>query len=244
MVHFLRHRAAAVFEASIVSLLLIVLVGALSVQTGAFGTARAGTASIAGVAYEDADRDGVRDVGEPALVGHQLFLITNSGTYVGTTLTGADGAYRFEGLSDGGYRLVYAEETWAAMREGWTPTTTGSVFPEANITLSGSATADFGWRPVSRSTNVEEPISSFTGPSGLRVRSYTDAIDARSIHDVLASGLIGPEAGSVTVFFGIGEYSSTSTSVAGSNGSYSGFSAYVYVTYLSWLIRSRDDAEP
>ncbi len=51
MVHFLRHRAAALVEASIVSLLLVVLIGALGVQTGAFGTAKAGTASIAGVAY-------------------------------------------------------------------------------------------------------------------------------------------------------------------------------------------------
>lgn len=195
-----------------------------------------GTSSITGFAFADADADGVFDPSESVFSGHQLYLFAADGAYLGTTLTGADGAYRFDGLADGPYLITYAEASWAPMRQESVPTTTGSAFPELGIQLAGLAVGDFGWRAISRSTTYGAPISSFSDASGLRVDSYVDAVEASTIHQFLASGLMGNEAASVEVVFGLSEYSSTSTSVAESGGTYSGYAARVYVTYDSWLL--------
>ena len=61
--------------------------------------------------------------------------------------------------------------------------------------MSATTTADFGWRPIVRSTDAAAPISTYTGPSGLRVSSYDDVVGAREIHDTLVAGArIGAEA--------------------------------------------------
>ncbi len=68
-------------------------------------------AAVAGTVFEDADRDGVQGSGEASLSGAQVdLLMEQSGawTKVGSVQTAGDGAYRFDNLAPGQYRLSIA----------------------------------------------------------------------------------------------------------------------------------------
>jgi hypothetical protein len=191
---------------------------------------------LSGTVYEDLNRDGTKQTDEPPLAGQQLYLYAGSGEYLGTTVTNAEGYYAFSGLADGDYVVKYDYVDWTELRRDWVPDTTGSVRPRAAFRLSGSATVDFGWRPIVRSTDLSAPISTYVGPSGIRTESFDDVVTAKEIYDVVTAGLIGEEAPSVLIRFDWGTNgSNTTTSVADVNGTYSGYAAIVYVNYLGWL---------
>ncbi len=219
------HRVAAI----------LAIVAALS--TGLAGPASATlSGTISGTVFQDGNRNGVQDAGEPGWQGHQLYLFDSGGTYLGTTTSDASGSYAFSGLADGDYRVQYASPSWWPLRQGWVPTTTGSIFPSLSLHLAGSATANFGWRPIARSTTLGSPITSYVGGNGLRVESYNDAVAPKSLYDTLMAGaLVGPEASSVVVRLDYGSSSVTSTSVAQTNGVYSGYSAASYISWGDWL---------
>lgn len=202
---------------------------------GLTSLARASSGVIEGFAFLDSDADGTLDAGEVPLADQQLYLLDASGTYLGTTLTDMAGTYRFTGLADGGYAVTYAPASWMPLRDDWVPTTTPGIRPEHELTLSGHATADFGWRRIARSSDPDAPISTYVGPSGLTVKSYTDAVSARGAHDLTTAGLVGAEAATVVVHVDLGPYTSTSTSVAESGGVYSNYRANVYISWGSWL---------
>ncbi len=65
--------------------------------------APAGAASIGGTLFEDQDRDGVRDAGEPALAGLRVQLLGAGGAIVQVLVSDAGGAYLSSGLPDGQY---------------------------------------------------------------------------------------------------------------------------------------------
>lgn len=199
--------------------------------------AAAQAASVTGTAYKDLNRDAARQASEPVLSGQQLYLFDAAGGYLGTTLTDAAGAYAFAGLADGDYRVEYRYADWDALRQNWVPSTTGSIRPVVNVNVPARPRGDFGWRPIVRSTDPAAPISSYTGPSGLRVSSYDDVVSARELHDALAAGLIGAEAPSVRVFFDLGTNGSNCASSAGQDatGRWTSYAANVYVSYLSWV---------
>ncbi|MGH2706119.1 MAG: FlgD immunoglobulin-like domain containing protein [Actinomycetota bacterium] len=193
-------------------------------------------ATISGVAFQDLNRDGARQEGEPAMADHLIYIFDTGGEFVTSAITDGLGRYEFAGLSDGEYRVQYASSSWWHLRRDWVPTSTGSLHPSVSVQLVGSAQADFGWRPITRSTDLAAPLSSFVAPSGLEVFSYDDVVSAPAVHDALLSGsLIGPEAAATTIYFDFGPTSSCVTSVAGSPGSYNGFEADVWIDYLSWL---------
>ena len=198
----------------------------------------AGTSVISGAAYEDTNRNGVKDAGELALVGQGIYLSDASGvTPLGSTSTDAAGNYRFSGLSDGQYRLDYDPEQWWARRAEWVPSTTGGALPRMTVSLAGTATADFGWRRIVRSTDAATPISTYTGQNGITVKSYDDVVGARTLYDTLMAGsLIGAEAPNVTVWF---DYANdpnfTVASIDGGPGNYSNYRADVHLAYVSWL---------
>lgn len=200
----------------------------------AAGATTGGT--IAGSAYQDLNRNGVRDSGEAALANQQLYLFDGNGAYLGTTVTDANGAYGFTGLADGDYRVEYASPSWSTLRQDWVPTTTGSIFPRLAVHLAGSATADFGWRPIVRSTTLGSPIAAYTGANGLRVESYNDAVAPSAVYATLVAGsLVGGEAAAVTIRLDYGTSSVTATSVGQSGGTYTGYAAVSYVTWGAWL---------
>lgn len=208
---------------------------ALAFALPALPVAAASASTISGRAFDDLGRTGVYQPGDAALSGQQIYLFDASGNYLTTTLTAADGTYSFAGVPDGAYTVQYANPDWWNLLDNWVPDTTGSIYPKINVSVSGSAEADFGWRPIVRSTVISAPISSFTGPNGLTVESYDDVISAETIYDTLMTGTVGGEAPFTTVRFDWGPSSTTSTSVSQTNGVYSGFRAISYVTYDSWL---------
>jgi len=192
--------------------------------------------SIGGFAFQDPDRDGVFENGEPALASQRLYLFDGTGAYRATTTSDATGWYQFDGLSDAAYRVEYAPDSWWAIRLDLVPDTTPSIFPKQPVDLAGSATADFGWRPIVRSTDTAAPISTYTAPDGLRVESYDDVVSARDLADDLLGGsLVGPEAGSVTIRFDLSANSVTATSTTTLNGLVVGYHATSNVSYQSWL---------
>jgi len=192
--------------------------------------------SITGAAYQDLNRNGSREAGEPSFSAHRLDLFGGTGAFLATTVTDSAGGYQFAGLADGDYTVRYDAADWWSMRDDWVTTTTGSLYPEVSVHLGGSAIADFGWRRIVRSTDATGPISSYTGSNGLVVQSFDDAVDARTIYDALMQGsLIGNEASRVTIKFDIGSGTSTTSSVTQSNGTYSGYRAFVYMAYVMWL---------
>lgn len=225
---------------STLSTVLAMLVTLAGVAAWPGPSAAAGSASVSGVAYQDANRNGVRDEGEAPFGGHQLYLIAGA-TLVDTVSTAADGSYTFSGVGPGEYVVRYASSPWRSIRDQWVPTTTGTVWPEVRVAVTDAATVDFGWRPIVASSTLGAPISSVTAEDGLRVDSYTDAVHAGDILAALRAGsLIGQEASSVAVRFGYGDVSATTSAVQSSGGVYTRYSATVSVSYRSWL-DSRDE---
>ena len=206
---------------------------------GSLAYAAPGTSSISGFAFYDANRNAVMDSGEQPLSGVRMYLVdATANADVANTLTDASGHYTFGGLADGNYRV---DCDCGLSANDWVPTTTGTLYGNVTLTLAGSATADFGWRQIVRSTTAGSPMSQYTGANGLRVESYDDAVPAKDIYDDLMRGaLVGPEAQYVTIRFDLGNVSLTSTSVGNSNGVYSGYRATSDITYASWLGQSDD----
>ncbi len=190
----------------------------------------AGTCAISGTAFTDSDRNGVRGAGEAARSGDVLYLYDAAGSYVANATTSSTGDYAFSGLTCGTYTVDYAASTWWGVRETQVPTTTGGVLPRQTVT--GTATASFGWRPIVTSTT---PLSTYTGPQGLKVESYNDAVTAKQVYDAAIGSTVGAEAPNVTIRFADGSSSTTTSSVGATNGVYDRFSAVSHVTYLSWL---------
>jgi hypothetical protein len=214
--------------------LLFVAVGPLGSSASA-----SGSGVIQGTVFQDLNRNGAQDVGEQAIAGSRVYLVDAAANAdVANILTDTSGRYSFPSLADGTYRVDCDP---GLDLNAWVPTTTGTIHGSVLRTLSGSATADFGWRQIVRSTTTGAPISLYVAPSGLRVESYDDAVTAKEIYDDLAQGtLVGPEAQYVTIRFDLGNQSVTSTSVSESNGHYSGYHAASYVTYGSWYGQGDD----
>jgi hypothetical protein len=220
-------------------LIALALLSATAAVTAApCAHAAAGSGVISGTVFYDTNRNGARDAGETGLANQGINLLDSSGqTQLAFTSSDASGHYSFSALADGNYRVVYDTADWWSLRQNWVPTTTGSIFPRISVSLSGSATANFGWRAIVRSTTYSAPISSYVGSNGLRVSSYDDVVAAKDIYDDLVSGsLVGPEAAYETVAFDyVDNFGSTSTSVSGSAGSFGNYLAVSEVPYISWL---------
>lgn len=215
------------------------IVGATLLGAGLHSASAAGTSSITGVAFQDLNRNGVQDNGEAPFAGHRLYLLDAAGpTFVSSTVTGSDGRYEFNGLTDGATYIVQSSQaSWESIRNDWVPTTTGGLRPRRTTTANGAVVLDFGWRPIVRSTTVGRPISQYVGPSGLTVESYDDVLQAQAIHDNLLQGslALGPEASTTVIRSGLGTTSATTTSTAITNGKYSDFTAVVSIAYAAWL---------
>ena len=218
-----------------------IVVTSLFVVLGGFagfapGARAAGTSTISGAAFQDVDRDGVRDAGEAPFVDHVIYLMSESGSLLQAAGTDASGRYTFTGLSDGRYQVELAPRSWDTVKVNWAPTTLPSLTPTVTVQLASASTINFGWRPIVRSTDQSQPISMFVGPSGLRAESYNDVVTAKQLHDSIVSGsLVGAEAASVQVLFDLTPNNYCSSSFDGGPGSYNSHAATVYVSWLAWL---------
>lgn len=194
------------------------------------GIAAAATSTISGVAFQDLDRNGVQGPYEVPMPAQILYLFDSGGQFVGGQSTDDTGRYTFGGLVDGTYTVKFSPYSWERLWDDWVPTTTAGVWPARQVALVGTAPADFGWRPITRSLDLAQPVSTATGTDGLRIESFTDAVPAGDVEAGLRRGaLVGEEAAATTVRFGFGSSSYCARTSGGS------FTATCYVSYRSWL---------
>jgi hypothetical protein len=169
-------------------------------------------------------------------MGGQLIELRDTfGRLVGSRLTDLNGHYAFVGLTPATYRVAFNDDAWRLLRLDWVPSTTGSLFPRVTALVQGPVVLDFGWRPMVRSTQVLTPVATFTGPSGLRVETFNDAVPPEEIYRELMLGLVGPEARHVTVRFDLNQSAQTAAGWQGTPGSFSNYSAVIYAGYDFWL---------
>lgn len=209
------------------------------VAFGGLAPARAevGTGTILGLAFEDLNRDGVKQADERPLAGERIYLYASAGGYLANVLTDAGGNYRFADVASGAYRVEYGLADWWELWDDWAPSTTGTERPEVRIDVAASAVVDFGWRPIVRSTDLSAPISSYVGPDGLRVESFNDVVPARAVYDaIMAGSLHGDERARTLVRFDSATRDfCSSTVVSNPDGTVQSFSTGCNVTYLRWL---------
>ncbi|WP_426954437.1 SdrD B-like domain-containing protein [Muricoccus radiodurans] len=64
--------------------------------------------SVNGIAFTDANGDGIQGTGETGLAGQTVQLLNGAGTVVATTTTGTGGAYSFTGVAPGTYQVQFS----------------------------------------------------------------------------------------------------------------------------------------
>jgi hypothetical protein len=112
----------------------------------------------------------------------------------------------------------------------------GSERPFVTVQLTDTATVDFGWRPIVRSTDAAAPISTYLAPDGLRVNSYNDVVSAEQVYDTLARGsLRGAEAPRTTIRFDLRPSNYCESSTTRTDGVYADYRALCHIAYLAWL---------
>jgi len=156
-------------------LALVGLIATAALCACASPSAASGTSTISGTVFYDTNRSGMQDAGEAPLPAQGIALLDATGqSQVAYTASDALGHYRFSGLAAGDYRVAYDAEDWWALRQNWVPTTTGSLFPQKTVTVSWSATVDFGWRAIVRSATYLAPMTTYTWScSALRATGHS-----------------------------------------------------------------------
>jgi hypothetical protein len=117
--------------------------------------------SLGGFAFRETYR-GVYESDEQPLANQHLFLLNDAGVYLRNTYSNSAGWFAFTGLPDAAYPVQFAPESWWDLRESFVPDTTESLFPGIEVTLWGTARADFGWRPIVRATQAGSPNGVYT----------------------------------------------------------------------------------
>ena len=208
------------------------VVGLLALAGAVPGVAAA--ADIAGTAYKDTNRDGVKQADETALTGKRIYLFNTAGQYLQNAPTDSSGRYALTGLADGDYEVRYGTTEWWELWRDWVPTTTGSEWPRVEVQLSGNATVDFGWRPIVRSTSA--PIATYVAPNGLRIESYNDVVEPERLYDALMVGTLhGAEQPFTTIRFDYRPDNFCDISAVKSGGTWGNYRALCYVAYIAWL---------
>jgi|GEM_PF-6979704 len=95
---------------------------------------RLALATIQGTLWHDLNQDGVRETGEPLLVGRSVYLDTNgNGVFdsgESSQTTGASGEYSFAGLPAGDYAVgVVGQAGWVQTSPRFTPLAPGNLTP-------------------------------------------------------------------------------------------------------------------
>lgn len=216
------------------SVIAVVVIAATALGLPLLPATASGTASISGVAFEDADRDGVRDAGEAPMVDQLVYAYAVGGAGSLQARTGQDGRYVLGDVLDGTWLVTYSALSWSPLKQDWVPTTTGSIRPERAVTVAGGpTTVDFGWRRIVRSTT--SPLSTYTSAAGLVVESYNDAVTAREVFEAVAQGDLGSEQPHVVVRLDHGPSSYCSISSQRSGGTVGQFRAVCSNNWSTWV---------
>ena len=165
----------------------------LTVDFGFVGSLRLGS-----TVFLDSNGDGFQDPTEPGISGVEVQLFDDAGNLIATTVTTADGNYRFENLSEGDYVVGIADTQQAdgAALQGLGSTAGNGVAPDPDddVDLDDNGDAANGFASISA------PVTLTVGgePAGEALEG--DAVDADSNLTVDFGFLPGLELGN-TVFF-------------------------------------------
>ena len=102
-------------------------------------TATPDTGTVAGIAFDDANGDALRDDDERGLPAATL-LVRHGQTEIATVVSGEDGAFRFEGLAPGQYTLVETVAPAGFARSPFLATFRIGVNQELTVYLAHEAT--------------------------------------------------------------------------------------------------------
>jgi hypothetical protein len=80
----------------------------MTIDAGIHNTNPLNTNSIGDKVWNDLDKDGVQDAGEPGVAGVTVTLYNAAGTPIGTTTTDANGNYLFPNLPNGTYSVGFS----------------------------------------------------------------------------------------------------------------------------------------
>jgi uncharacterized repeat protein (TIGR01451 family) len=130
----------------------------------------------------DLDRDGIQDVGEPPLPGVTVRLLDGADAVLATTVTGADGTWRFDLLEPGTYRVELELLPADAARRTWTAAVSGAA-PRAD---ADSDVQDAGAPGLGRTG----PITVGPGAPGLRAATAADGVTAAWVDSTWDAGLV------------------------------------------------------
>ncbi|WP_454049673.1 SdrD B-like domain-containing protein [Cellulomonas sp. Marseille-Q8402] len=132
--------------------------------------------------WVDTDRDGVQEAGEPALGGVTVRLLDAALAVVATTVTDADGVWRFDGLVPGEYRAELELAPVDAARYAWT-TVGAAAAPDAGADsdVEETGTPGLGRTPV---------ITLGPGSAGLRAAQPAEGLTALVVDPTWDGGLV------------------------------------------------------
>ncbi|VTR76922.1 SdrD B-like domain-containing protein [Cellulomonas hominis] len=130
----------------------------------------------------DADRDGKQDAGEDALPGVTVRLLDGTGVVLATTVTGADGTWRFDLLEPGTYRVELELTPADAARYTWTAPRSGTA-PRADADSDAEDTGTPG-------TGRTAAITVGPGAPGLRAATAADGVTAAYVDSTWDAGLV------------------------------------------------------
>lgn len=126
--------------------------------------------TISGTIYQDTNRNGLQDPGEPGISGIQVTL---SGPVSNSAISGGGGAYIFTGLSNGVYSL---QVNWGVSYEATTPTVQ-AVLVNSGVGISN---VNFGGVQAATPTPTNTPTATPTATRPARSIRFTvddDKID-------------------------------------------------------------------
>ncbi|EIJ43115.1 putative collagen-binding protein, partial [Beggiatoa alba B18LD] len=145
-----------------------------------------GTGSIGNFVFIDANANGIQDAGEIGITGATVTLLDNSNNPLATTTTDSNGAYVFNGLAAGDYKIqvsgVSASLTPTTQNAG-ADDTVDSDIDATSITATITLTAG-------QSNQTVDAGYVYTGTGSIGDRIWLDS-DADGIQDAGESGVAG-----------------------------------------------------
>ena len=164
--------------------------------------------SISGVAFTDANGDGLRNGGEAGVAGRAVQLLDGSGALVASTTTGADGAYRFAGQAPGTYQLQFVAP------EGVRFTSQDAGGEEAADSDVNPATGRSAQVTLASGQSIANVSAGSYTPVGLSGTVFTD----RNGDGIRGGGEAGAAGQTVQLLDATGAV--IATTVTGTNGAY------------------------
>ncbi|MDR1204121.1 MAG: hypothetical protein LBL26_01370, partial [Peptococcaceae bacterium] len=166
--------------------------------------------AISGLAWLDADRDGLRQAGEPVLSGVRAALYNNSdqqpatdvrGEAVAPVLTDLNGRYEFTDLAEGSYFVRFgASPTFAVGDYGVTEKDAGSnAFDSSDSDVTGFTAVSGGLRLLTRADTdaLALPAKTSVSPYGYHLRNVDAGFTLGALKIIKTDGAGAPLAGAV-----------------------------------------------